>query len=313
MGSEAKRILFVISAIAVISTTASLWFFIEKEEAKQSYQELERTLGLENSFLKRTLSEVSTERDQLKSKADQLNDEMIQAKQEKLEAVAKLNTAVQVQKDAVQVQKELEGKIAALEGENQILEAQINNQKLRIVRLQSKALASSSGQLAERRTIESLQKELEKIRGERSALEQKLAVTDQGVQQLQSQDQRIEQAGKAVELPPIMIGPQTPLLNVMPSLSAPVTPVPGMTVAAEDPSIPNGKILTVNEDHQFVVIGLGEKDGVSPGMKFKVLRGGEEVGTVEVIETRPHIAAADIKETRTARLQSDDQVLLSQR
>ncbi|GEM_PF-6188939 len=301
MSSEAKKALFVISAVAVISTTASLWFFIEKEEAKQSYQELERTLGLENSFLKRTLSEVSTERDQLKAKADQLNDEIIQAKQEKLEAVAKFNTAVQVQKD-------LEGRIAALQGEKQIFEAQIKDQRMRIARLQSRALASSSGQFAERRAVESLQKELERIKGERGALEQKL----------EDQSQRIESAGRAVELPPIMIGSsavgsQTPLLNATPSLPIPATPSPGMTVAAEDPTIPNGKILTVNEDHQFVVIGLGEKDGVVPGMKFKVLRGGEEVGAVEIIETRSHIAAADIKETRTARLQSDDQVLLSQR
>ncbi len=278
-----KNVLFVISAIAVISTIASLWFFIEKEEAKQSYRELERTLGLENSFLKRTLSEVSTERDRLKANADQLNDEIVQAKQEKLEAVAKFNTAVQVQKD-------LGERIATLEVEKQIFEAQIKDQKLRIARLQSRALMASSNQFAERRTVESLQKELERIKGERVM----------------------------VELPPIMIsspsvGSQTPLLNATPSLPVPATPSPGMTVAAEDPTIPNGKILTVNEDHQFVVIGLGEKDGVAPGMKFKVLRGGEEVGAVEVIETRPHIAAADIKETRTARLQSDDQVLLSQR
>jgi hypothetical protein len=301
MSSEARKALFVISAVAVISTTASLWFFIEKEEAKQSYQELERTLGLENSFLKRTLSEVSTERDRLKTKADQLNDEIIQAKQEKLSAVAKFNTAVQVQ-------KELEGRIAALQGEKQIFEAQINHQKLRIAHLQGRVLTASSSQFAERKTVESLQKELERIKEDRSALEQKL----------ESQGQRIEPIGRAVELPPIMIGSpavgfQTPLLNVTPSLPIPTTPSPGMTVAAEDLTIPNGKILTVNEDHQFVVIGLGEKDGVMPGMKFKVLRGGEEVGAVEVIETRPNIAAADIKETRTARLQSDDQVLLSQR
>lgn len=301
MSSEAKKALFVISAVAVISTTASLWFFIEKEEARQSYQELERTLGLENSFLKRTLSEISTERDRLKANIDQLNDKIIQAKQEKLSAVARFNTAVQVQKD-------LEERISSLQGEKQIFEAQIKDQKLRIAHLQSRALTASSSQFAERRTVESLQKELERIKGERGALEQKL----------ESQGQRIEPIGRAVELPPIMIaspvvGSQTPLLNVTPSLPVPTTPSTGMTVAAEDPTIPNGKILTVNEDHQFVVIGLGEKDGVMPGMKFKVLRGGEEVGAVEVIETRPHIAAADIKETRTARLQSDDQVLLSQR
>lgn len=301
MSSEARKALFVVSAVAVISTTASSWFFIEKEEAKQSYQELERTLGLENSFLKRTLSEISTERDRLKANVDQLNDEIIQAKQEKLFAIAKFNTAVQVH-------EELEGRIAALQGEKQIFEAQIKDQKLRIAHLQSRILTASSSQFAESRTVESLQKELERIKGERGALEQKL----------ESHGQRIEPIGRAVELPPIMIaspvvGSQTPLLNVTPSLPVPTTPGTGMTVAAEDPTIPNGKILTVNEDHQFVVIGLGEKDGVMPGMKFKVLRGGEEVGAVEVIETRPHIAAADIKETRTARLQSDDQVLLSQR
>jgi hypothetical protein len=41
---------------------------------------------------------------------------------------------------------------------------------------------------------------------------------------------------------------------------------------------------------------MGESSGVGPGNQLKVFRGNKEIGTVEVIETRKDISAADIKD-----------------
>lgn len=303
MTPEMRRAAFIISAIAVISSTAAIWFFVERETARESYRELERTLGLENSFLKRTLTEITGERDRFKEQVFQLSQEVIQIKQENLQIVANLNTTKQIE-------EELRGKIAAFEGQREIWKAQIADQRKRIAQLQSKMLATSPAQFADRMKMASLEKELARIKEEREDLHQKLSRADQAIWQLRGASRPLQEAKTAVELPPIVIGADSPLLNVLPPSLNRVSPAPGITVSSQNLS---GKILTVNDEHQFVIIGLGEKDGVKPGMSFKVSRGGEQVGLIEVIEARQNISAADIQEIRTARFQSDDLVFLSQR
>jgi len=77
----------------------------------------------------------------------------------------------------------------------------------------------------------------------------------------------------AVELPPIVVKPRTPSLRGL-----------------------QGEIIAVNAEERFVVIDIGEGSGVRPGFLLKVMRGAREIATVEIIETRREISAADIKE-----------------
>jgi len=76
-----------------------------------------------------------------------------------------------------------------------------------------------------------------------------------------------------VELPPIVVKPS-------------VAGVSGL----------RGEVIAVNADEKFVVTDLGEATGVRPGMRLNVKRGDQKVATLEVIETRGEISAADIKE-----------------
>ncbi|MBN3040227.1 MAG: hypothetical protein JW867_03795 [Candidatus Omnitrophica bacterium] len=78
----------------------------------------------------------------------------------------------------------------------------------------------------------------------------------------------------SVELPPIVVKPSAPGLRGI-----------------------RGEIIAVNREERFVVIDLGEASGLRPGMLLKVMRGDREIASVEVIETRKEISAADIKET----------------
>jgi len=56
-----------------------------------------------------------------------------------------------------------------------------------------------------------------------------------------------------------------------------------------------GEVLAVNPEEKFIVVNLGEASGVGPGNQLKVLRKNKEIGSVEIIETRKDISAADIK------------------
>jgi uncharacterized protein (DUF3084 family) len=59
-----------------------------------------------------------------------------------------------------------------------------------------------------------------------------------------------------------------------------------------------GRIVTVNKEHNFVVIDLGKQDGINIGNNFNVYRGETLLGSVEIIQARDRIAAADIKDLK---------------
>ncbi|MCM8787714.1 MAG: hypothetical protein NC935_06665, partial [Candidatus Omnitrophica bacterium] len=102
------------------------------------------------------------------------------------------------------------------------------------------------------------------------------------LEELQDQMRAAVKGGKAViskesasvELPPIVVKP---------------------TISGGVKNL-RGEVIAVNEEEKFIIIGLGESSGLRPGNQLAVLRGDKEIATVEVIETRKEISAADIKE-----------------
>lgn len=55
-----------------------------------------------------------------------------------------------------------------------------------------------------------------------------------------------------------------------------------------------GRVVTVNREHDFVVINIGRQDGVRVGFNFDIYRNNTIIGSVKVIQLRERIAAADI-------------------
>jgi len=72
---------------------------------------------------------------------------------------------------------------------------------------------------------------------------------------------------------------------------------PSLERIGEDSGL-KGRVVTVNKEHNFVVIDLGKQDGLEIGNQFNVYRGGAFLGSVEVIQARDRIAAADIKDLK---------------
>jgi len=56
-----------------------------------------------------------------------------------------------------------------------------------------------------------------------------------------------------------------------------------------------GQVLAINEENNFVIVDMGEDDGAKVGQALTIFRNSQKVATVEVIQTRKEISAADIK------------------
>lgn len=73
-----------------------------------------------------------------------------------------------------------------------------------------------------------------------------------------------------------------------------------------------GRILTVNADHDFVVIDLGRQDGIDLGTIFDVYRRGRIIGCIETIQTRERISACDIVDLEEGMSIEIDNVVIEQ-
>ncbi len=89
-----------------------------------------------------------------------------------------------------------------------------------------------------------------------------------------------------------------------------------IVVKATDDDLPSrraapvsGQILAINDENNFVIVDVGEQDGLAVGQTLSVTREGMKIGTLEVIQTRQEISAADIKNVGSgAKLRIGDSV-----
>ena len=65
-------------------------------------------------------------------------------------------------------------------------------------------------------------------------------------------------------------------------------------------SIPvRGRLVEVNESHDFIVVDKGTMDGVRVGMVFDIVRGASTIGRATVVRVRPQLSACDIVRQQT--------------
>lgn len=82
---------------------------------------------------------------------------------------------------------------------------------------------------------------------------------------------------ESVELPTIVVRPQAPATTQV-------------NIQQE------AKILAINRDNSFVIIDIGEDNGIKQGGVLHVYRENKPIATLEAIQVRPDIAACDIKQ-----------------
>ena len=101
-------------------------------------------------------------------------------------------------------------------------------------------------------------------------------------------------AANEVELSPIVVNAQ----GAAPAVSA--------DTQATKPGF-EGKVMSINEPNHFVIVDIGEKRGLRAGDTLGVYRGVDYIARLEVLQVRPDIAAADLKE-QSAQVQVGDTV-----
>ncbi len=58
----------------------------------------------------------------------------------------------------------------------------------------------------------------------------------------------------------------------------------------------NGRVLSINEDNNFLIVSIGQKSGLRAGDMLSVYHDAQYIGRVEVIQVRNDIAAVDLKD-----------------
>jgi hypothetical protein len=100
------------------------------------------------------------------------------------------------------------------------------------------------------------------------------------------------------ELDPIVVSPGQPAQVAQ-------------TIQPEETSTRNrdGRVLSVDVETEFVIINLGEKDGVQMGQILSLFRGKEYLGDIKVTRVQPEMAAADLIPPLSSRtVRKSDQV-----
>jgi len=82
-------------------------------------------------------------------------------------------------------------------------------------------------------------------------------------------------------------------------------------ISAVPSEIPEGRVLSVDTETEFVIVNLGKKHGVTIGRVMSVYRGDQYLGDVKVTRIQPEMAAADLILPLTAKMvRKNDQVLV---
>ncbi|HBR15281.1 MAG TPA: hypothetical protein DD723_07045 [Candidatus Omnitrophica bacterium] len=157
-------------------------------------------------------------------------------------------------------------------------------------------------------TKSALEKSIVRLAEEKKQMEHQLSGTETLIQSKideiweikDSLDKTVQSAqaatpsSNAVELPPIVVSSSggEDAVELDQGMSA-----PGF----------NGNVISVNEENRFIIVDLGESSGIRTGDTLSVYRGSEYIASLEVIQVRKDISAADIKDQR-AKIQAGDSV-----
>ncbi len=74
--------------------------------------------------------------------------------------------------------------------------------------------------------------------------------------------------------------------------------------------LPEGRVLSVDKENEFLIFNLGQKDGVTPGLQLSVYRGGDYLGDVKVSRVQTDMSAADfVPPFSSQKVRKNDQVV----
>ena len=256
-----------------------------KSQSEQIILE-KNSLTLELNNIKREGTDLQRSADYNQRLADTLTQELAREKSDKME---------------------IEKTLATLKSDNRILRSQLQNainQKVKLeqqmgdllqknVTLES-SMANMEGYVKQQMVqVDSLKSRIQESKassGKRAVQEKEMAFEDVSGGGSAAVNQ-------AIQLPPIVVRPQGESKSAV---------VPFSGSAAQITA--RGRVVSLDRDNNFAVIDMGKNSGLKIGDTFRVIRSGQPIADLSVIQVRERIAACDIlKETST--IMPGDQVL----
>lgn len=88
-------------------------------------------------------------------------------------------------------------------------------------------------------------------------------------------------------------------------------------IFAENPAVtsevPEGMVLSINRENNFIIFNLGKKDGIKEGMVLSVLRNAQRLGDVRVTRVQEDMSVADLVPPLTnSKVRKDDKVVVKE-
>jgi len=253
----------------------SYWAQVLKEKA---------TIEVDLENLRKEASMAAIEIAELKKQNNDLQLELEKLKTEK----ETIDREIKASKD---LSDTLSLELARAKGDNKFMNERTEKliQENNDLRNQIKALTS---------TKIALEKTIVRVSEEKKNLEKKLVDTESMVEGkiaeiwdikegLNQQVKELALATKEIELPPIVVS------------AGKVAPKDQIQEEKLGTAGLDGSIVSVNEENNFVIIDKGQSAGLSVGNKLNVYRDADYIAQLEVIQVRPDVAAADIKEKKT--------------
>ncbi len=225
----------------------------------KSTQITNEDLQRQKSALELDIKNLASEKDDLKRQVE-YNQKLIDSISEGF---------VRERNDRVKIQDSFK----LLKNENTLLTRQLKSLNNRKTTLERKLQEIQEANAAMERRFSEMGAMLTDKLSQINELKQRLDAGTSGTAQPEAPSQNKE----SVELPPIVVRPQT-------------------ETAIEEAVITlAGRILAVNKDGNFVIIDLGGDKGLKTGDALQVEREGKTIAEIEVIQTRKDFAACDIK------------------
>ncbi|MBF0531467.1 MAG: hypothetical protein HQL23_00035 [Candidatus Omnitrophica bacterium] len=283
MAKSSGKILTVfltIIAILLVSMMVLCLFFWQKE--------IEKRKLTEKLLLKSHASELKQEEDGRDLR------KQIEVLQSKLkEADDSLNG----------VREDLDVKIAVnqkLKEESDKLNAELSSMKQNNKSLQDKL----DKQIADtEQKVRDLNAQIDQEKSAKREIELKLKETETKARDLEKK--------LAAAAAPQPVEGVVPAENIVPAATTAKPRVNLDKIIVNPANIPEGRIVSVDKDTEFVIIDLGQKDGVVTGMDFSVYRGKEYLGDIRVTRVQTKMSAADlIPPLSSSQARQNDQVVV---
>ena len=247
----------------------------------------------DDAYWANVLKEKASLEIQVKNLSSQLSDTQLKA-EKAMEEGRKLDMQFKTISEA---RADLERKLVYNEKLSESLSSDLVREKkdkkaiadqLENIRQENYELKSRLMALGDKKT--SLEGKVVDLQQEREILSKRLSELDQILQ---------ERVDQIIEVKNDLKAARTDAKEVSTKDSKVVQLQPIVVKAAEEtpkkPAAAAGQVLAINEENNFVIIDLGEDSGVKVGQTFNVYRNNQQIATLEVIQTRKEISAADIK------------------